>query len=572
MTTGYTRQSAGQIVDGNTATAAMFNNEFNKIQEAFNITEGHNHDGTVGGGAKLTPSSLIGVSGNGAIFRTGDNTFASRPIQGSPNQIKVQQGDGVNGSPVISLEDALTLTGKTLTGGTYTGGTIQAGMTIQKSPVLTFTGDLAGSGIVTNLGDSNLSGGLRGVTGNATGMIARTGDGAFAVRTITPPTAGIAIDNGNGISGNPTLRLVNDLAAVEGLESLGIACRTGDGAWVTRTIQGTGNQITVNNAGGAAGNPTLSFPTDLRFPGSIRVSSGADITGNSVVRGDLTVVGGNFATRGMVDTAVFRQLTVTNAGVGIAQANPTSAVHIGSATLQGDASITMHCGNGSANRNWRMGVRYGGANTNGATTYGFFIQDTQAAQDRLWINYQTGVTSLNGGAFIGRQGSGNVLTINNGFNSGDDGCQVQYNGGVYNAFTRVLQTNGAFQIVNTSYAGIVAEFRQNGSAYNPTGTWGSLSDLRKKEHVETARGYLEDLNKLRVVKYALKADQLDHADKLGVVAQEVAEVFPGLVDEGRGIDGPELTVKSSVFTFMLIKAVQELTARVNHLESQLVLG
>ena len=151
-------------------------------------------------------------------------------------------------------------------------------------------------------------------------------------------------------------------------------------------------------------------------------------------------------------------------------------------------------------------------------------------------------------------------------------CQVQYNGGVYNAFTRVLQTNGAFQIVNTSYAGIVAEFRQNGSAYNPTGTWGSLSDLRKKEHVETARGYLEDLNKLRVVKYALKADQLDHADKLGVVAQEVAEVFPGLVDEGRGIDGPELTVKSSVFTFMLIKAVQELTARVNHLESQLALG
>ena len=75
-----------------------------------------------------------------------------------------------------------------------------------------------------------------------------------------------------------------------------------------------------------------------------------------------------------------------------------------------------------------------------------------------------------------------------------------------------------------------------------------------------------------MTKYALKADQLDHADKLGVVAQEVAEVFPGLVDEGRGIDGPELTVKSSVFTFMLIKAVQELTARVNHLESQLALG
>ena len=578
MTTGYTRQSAGQIVDGNTATAAMFNNEFNKIQEAFNVTEGHNHDGTVGGGAKITPNGLAGVAANGAVFRISDSSFVARPLQGSANQIKVQQGDGVTGSPVISLEDSLTLTGKTLTGGTYTGGTIQSGMTINKSPVITFNGDFAGGGTITNLGDSSMAGGLRGITGNDTGIVARTGNGAFTVRTITPPSAGIAIDNGNGMSGNPTLRLVNDLAAVEGLTGAGLAVRTGDGAWTTRTIVGTQNQINVDNPGGSSGNPTLSFPAITQFPGSITVANGADFTGNVGVQGSVAIRD-HLGTKGFVTTADFRQLIVTNGGVGIAQNNPTSSLHIGSASYTTDASIQFHSGNGSQNRNWRIGVRYGGTNATGAAAYGFFIQDTQAAQDRVWINYQTGVTTLNGGAFLTRSGTGsNLLVLNNPSNNSDDGCQVQYNGGIANVFTRVIQTPsagaavGAFQFLNSTYSQVTTEFRQNGTAFNSSGTWGALSDIRRKEHVEDARNYLEDLNKIRVVKYALKVDKLDRADKLGVIAQEVAEIFPGLVDEGVGVDGPELTVKTSVFTFMLLKAVQELTARVNHLESQSALG
>lgn len=53
MATGYTRQSSGLIATGNTVFASHFNNEFNAIENAFNATTGHNHDGTAGGGAPI---------------------------------------------------------------------------------------------------------------------------------------------------------------------------------------------------------------------------------------------------------------------------------------------------------------------------------------------------------------------------------------------------------------------------------------------------------------------------------------------------------------------------------------
>ncbi|CCD92593.1 hypothetical protein BRAO375_2100019 [Bradyrhizobium sp. ORS 375] len=43
-------------------------------------------------------------------------------------------------------------------------------------------------------------------------MIACSGAGTAAARTITAPAAGITISNGDGVAGNPTLALANDLA------------------------------------------------------------------------------------------------------------------------------------------------------------------------------------------------------------------------------------------------------------------------------------------------------------------------------------------------------------------------
>ncbi len=70
----------------------------------------------------------------------------------------------------------------------------------------------------------------------ANGMVARTGTGTVAVRTITAPAAGITITNPDGVSGNPTLVLANDLAAVEGIATTGFVRRTGAETWSASAI------------------------------------------------------------------------------------------------------------------------------------------------------------------------------------------------------------------------------------------------------------------------------------------------------------------------------------------------
>jgi hypothetical protein len=109
-----------------------------------------------------------------------------------------------------------------------------------------------------------------------------------------------------------------------------------------------------------------------------------------------------------------------------------------------------------------------------------------------------------------------------------------------------------------------------GALNNTTGTYGTISDLRLKENISDARNYLADLLKLRVVKYSLKEESSAVATKLGFIAQEVEQVFPNLVDQSDvAYDGGEgiRSVKTSILIPMLLKAIQELTARVEALEA-----
>lgn len=62
------------------------------------------------------------------------------------------------------------------------------------------------------------------------GLIVRTPTG-WAARTIQPPSQGIQITNGDGVDGDPTLALANDLAALENLTGVGYAKRIGNQKW-----------------------------------------------------------------------------------------------------------------------------------------------------------------------------------------------------------------------------------------------------------------------------------------------------------------------------------------------------
>lgn len=108
----------------------------------------------------------------------------------------------------------------------------------------------------------------------SSGFSVRTAVNTWAQRVLVPPAAGIGITNADGVSGNPTVALANDLAALEGLASSGFATRTGTDVWAQRTIVGTANEITVTNGDGVSGNPALSLPSSLTFTGKTITGGG----------------------------------------------------------------------------------------------------------------------------------------------------------------------------------------------------------------------------------------------------------------------------------------------------------
>lgn len=93
----------------------------------------------------------------------------------------------------------------------------------------------------------------------STGILVQTGADAYASRTLVAPTEGLTITNADGVAGNPTFALANDLAALEGLTTAGQIVRTGDGTAVTRTLEGVAGNTVVTNGDGVAANPKVDL-------------------------------------------------------------------------------------------------------------------------------------------------------------------------------------------------------------------------------------------------------------------------------------------------------------------------
>ena len=108
-----------------------------------------------------------------------------------------------------------------------------------------------------------------------------------------------------------------------------------------------------------------------------------------------------------------------------------------------------------------------------------------------------------------------------------------------------------------------------GGLSTTTGSLGTISDIRMKKDVVDATSKLDELMQLRVVNYVL-IDDPEERKMLGFVAQEIEQVFPALVEEFdvRDQETKELvmkqkSVKTTVLIPMLVKAIQELNAKVD---------
>lgn len=216
----------------------------------------HTHalDGVQASSPELT--AIISQTGTGLATRTGTNTWATRQITSSSGALTISNGNGVAGNIDINYAVACTP-------GTYTSvtvdqyGVVTSGATSQSWSTLTGTPTtLSGYGITDS---QPLNTNLNALASTSTaGFYAITGGGTSVTRSLTAPAAGITITNTDGVDGNPTFALANDLAAVEAMTGVGLSVRTATDTWASRTLTGTA-RVSITNGSGVSGNPIIDL-------------------------------------------------------------------------------------------------------------------------------------------------------------------------------------------------------------------------------------------------------------------------------------------------------------------------
>ena len=140
----------------------------------------------------------------------------------------------------------------------------------------------------------------------------------------------------------------------------------------------------------------------------------------------------------------------------------------------------------------------------------------------------------------------------------------------------------AFGYYNSAAGAWKLRVADSGNVTNTNNSYGQISDIKHKENIFDASSKLEDLLKVRIVNFNFKNDK---TKQIGVIAQELEQIFPAMIEQAEDFEEVEVTdeegnitkekqslgtftksVKYSVFVPMLIKAIQELEARVKQLE------
>jgi len=298
-----------------------------------------------------------------------------------------------------------------------------------------------------------------------------------------------------------------------------------------------------------------------------------------------------------------------NVGIGVtpsAWASAFKAIQVGTASLSQNNNTTAYIGS-----NWVSesgGDKY--ITTNAAAVYG------QNSGQHIWYTAPSGTAGnavtfteqmrLTSGGYLQLSNDGNyiasgspyhqikntaatitVYLLNN--NAAGDGLLVNLDSSStdYYFFRGYYQSGGSDRI----------KIYSNGNIQNVNNAYGALSDAKLKENIEDATPKLDDLLKVKIRNYNLIGEE---TKQIGVIAQELEEVFPAMIDESEDydeVDVPQLdeegnevlneegevvtirervnkgtktkSVKYSVFVPILIKAIQEQQSQIEILKTKI---
>jgi hypothetical protein len=141
MGTGYTRNdTVNNIADGNIINASDFDGEYDAIENAFNSSTGHTHDGTSGEGGPITvlgPAQDF-VASTTDVKPKSDNTL---DIGTTLLRFKDIHIAGTANLPTVDIDagaiDGTTIGGTTAAAGTFTNLTASTDLTLASGSTVT---------------------------------------------------------------------------------------------------------------------------------------------------------------------------------------------------------------------------------------------------------------------------------------------------------------------------------------------------------------------------------------------------------------------------------------------------
>ena len=265
--------------------------------------------------------------------------------------------------------------------------------------------------------------------------------------------------------------------------------------------------------------------------------------------------------------------------IGIGTITPTALLHLGVASASVDGTKGLRITNPAGTA---VMLECGSSSDS-------FVGTTSGSNFHIRTNNVNRVTLTSGGNIgVGTDSPDAALTVSSATAAAVSNFKNTYN----SSGTFCIVTSLGSNANNTSSYHYLAAtggadkcyILGNGNLQNINNSYGQLSDIKLKKEVTKATPKLQDLLKINIVNFKFINDE-NETKQIGVIAQELEQIFPSMVDESEDFKEVEIedeegniikerqslktftkSVKYSVFVPMLIKAMQEQQAQIEELK------